>query len=596
MLIALILLAALAGAWFTYRHLEPKAPGAWVPLACRAVAWGAVGLLLADPGFTSRAPGGRPLVLLDASLSLRADSGAWRRATDTARALGRVRWFGDARPWTDSVDARGRSDPASALEAAAAVGRRVVVVTDGELDDFEGSAPDLRAGAGFLVLPRPTRRDFLVDEVSGPARVTVGDSLRLSAIVRLLGSQAPDTAVVTLELGSRVLARTRVVLAPGAAVVVELAASTRGLPAGTAFFAARVAGPGDEEPRDDARLVAVTMSPTPGIVLLARPGDWDARFLYRTLREVAELPVKGYVSVVPGSWRDMERLEPVPGPVVQAAAHGADLLVIRGEAGVGIEARREASTWRWPDASGGAGEWYVTAAPGSPVGMAFAGIPAESLPPVTGASGLEVGPDDWVGASAQVGRRGAPRPVWIGRQAGARREVVVGADGFWRWGFRGGLSGDAYRVLVASSVAWLLATPEGSAALARPLRTVVEHGMPLVFARTADSLALLPITLTGAAGDRTDTLRFGGDGTAGLYLPPGTYHYRLAAGRAGAGVVAVDGWSREWAVRPPVVASRAGAAAATGTRHTARDVPWLYVLALAALAGEWLARRRLGLR
>jgi hypothetical protein len=36
--------------------------------------------------------------------------------------------------------------------------------------------------------------------------------------------------------------------------------------------------------------------------------------------------------------------------------------------------------------------------------------------------------------------------------------------------------------------------------------------------------------------------------------------------------------------------------AGAGERRTARQWPWLYALALLALAGEWLARRRLGLR
>ena len=59
------------------------------------------------------------------------------------------------------------------------------------------------------------------------------------------------------------------------------------------------AGGGDAEPRTDTRLHIVTVAPTPGVVLLAAPGDWDSRFLYRTLREVAQLPVRGFVRVDP---------------------------------------------------------------------------------------------------------------------------------------------------------------------------------------------------------------------------------------------------------------------------------------------------------
>ena len=53
------------------------------------------------------------------------------------------------------------------------------------------------------------------------------------------------------------------------------------------------------------RLHIVTVAPTPGVVLLAGPADWDSRFLYRTLREVAQLPVRGFVRIEPtagGRW------------------------------------------------------------------------------------------------------------------------------------------------------------------------------------------------------------------------------------------------------------------------------------------------------
>ena len=46
------------------------------------------------------------------------------------------------------------------------------------------------------------------------------------------------------------------------------------------------------------------MAPTPGVVLLAAPGDWDSRVLYRTLREVAQLPVRGFVRDVLPSFED----------------------------------------------------------------------------------------------------------------------------------------------------------------------------------------------------------------------------------------------------------------------------------------------------
>ena len=119
--------------------------------------------------------------------------------------------------------------------------------------------------------------------------------------------------------------------------------------------------------------------------------------------------------------------------------------------------------------------------------------------------------------------------------------------------------------------------------------------MPLVFERAADSVAALPVTVDGPGGPRIDTLRFGGNGLAALWLPPGSYRYRLG-GRGGSGMAAVDTWSREWIRQPPTVGARPIPLASPGERRSARDVPWWYLLLLVALAGEWLARRRLGLR
>src|SRR5204863_1222390 len=89
----------------------------------------------------------------------------------------------------------------------------------------------------------------------------------------------------------------------------------------------------DAEPRTDTRLHIVTVAPTPGVVLLAAPGDWDSRFLYRTLREVAQLPVRGFVRVDPERWRSMADLSIVPVETVRQAARRADLLVEMGPAG-----------------------------------------------------------------------------------------------------------------------------------------------------------------------------------------------------------------------------------------------------------------------
>ncbi|HEX5004259.1 MAG TPA: hypothetical protein VFV65_03035 [Gemmatimonadales bacterium] len=596
MLFLLLIPLAASLALITYLRLEPKGPRMWVPMACRAVAWAGLGALVANPGCPAGADARAPLVLLDASLSMSADSAGWARASDTARTIGRVRWFGDPRPWTDSLPIRGRSDLAPALASAVSLGRRIVVVTDGELGDGADLPPELARAAGFVVLPRVPSRDLAIVGVSGPPRATVGDTLAVLAELRLDHAASAESVTVAATWGGRTLGRAAARIHPGTTVPVLLRVGSRALPAGTQFLRIGVVGATDAEPRDDARLIAVTMSATPGVVVLARPGDWDARFLYRTLRDVAGLPVKGYVELAGERWHDMDGLAEVPTGAVRAAARGADLLVVRGEAPALERESRARGLLRWPSGSAAPGEWYATSAPASPVGLAFLGVPLESLPPATGLHPLAPDSGSWVGLTVQAGRRGAARPVIVGRQAGARREVTVGAEGLWRWALRGGPSGDAYRAMMAAAVSWLLGTPESGSADARVVHPVVEQGMPLVFARSADSITALPVTFEGAGQALDDTLRFSGDGRALVWLPPGIYRYRLGGSRGGAGVAAVDTWSREWLPQPATVAERAGPASGLGEPSTARQWPWLYALVLLAFAGEWLVRRRLGLR
>ena len=82
----------------------------------------------------------------------------------------------------------------------------------------------------------------------------------------------------------------------------------RSLSSGDHLLRVALAGGGDAEPRTDTRLHLVTVAPTPGVVLLAAPADWDSRFLYRTLREVGQLPIRGYVRLDGDRWRSMASL------------------------------------------------------------------------------------------------------------------------------------------------------------------------------------------------------------------------------------------------------------------------------------------------
>lgn len=593
----IVLLLAGGLAAFTYLRLERIGRRGWVPLACRAIAWAALGLLLLNLSCPVSRPPGRPLVLLDASLSMSAAGGHWAEARDSAARWGEVRRFGDEHAAADTLPSRGRSLLAPALTAASATDRRVVVVTDGEIEDAGDLPPDLLPRATVRVFPRTPTPDLALVSLDGPVRVTAGDSIPLEVEVEATGGAPADSVTVEATLGGKRLAA-RILRLKGGRASTRLVLSSSAVGAGEHVLHVALAGANDAEPRTDTRLHIVTVAPTPGVVLLATPADWDSRFLYRTLREVAQLPVRGFVRIDPDRWRSMADLSVVANETVRQAARRADLLIQMGRAGTLTEGATARGLWSWPagsDSSAIAGDWYLTASPASPIAGAFLGQPVDSFPPAIQLAPLQPESADWVALTAQLGRRGAQRPAVFGRQAGRVRTVVVAVDGLWRWAFRGGSSEQAYRTWVAATTSWLLGGADSSRGSARPVRAVVSNGRPVVFEWTGQGPPVgLGITWSGEGAPRADTLRFDGSGHAAVWLRPGEYRYRLSGG--GGGAVAVEQYSDELLPRPVVLTPHDGRSPVAAGRRAARDWLWLFGLCIAALAAEWIARRRLGLR
>lgn len=596
--ILLVVLAAVALSAGTYLGLERLGRRAWPAIVARTVAWAALGLLLLNVSCPRPPVARRPIVLLDGSLSMTAGGRDWNTSRRLADSLGEVRYFGDERPGRDSLPNRGRSLLAPALAAAAASDRPVIVVTDGEIDDAGEIAPDLLSRARVEVSPRSLARDVAVVSVDGPARVTAGDSLRYEVIVRFAGDTAPDSAVVELRsddakrslLARRVLRTTR-----GEARGV-MRAVTGGITAGEHVLSIKAVDAGDAEPRTDERLVHLSVAETPGVVFVANPADWDARFLFRTIREVAALPVRGYVRIGE-SWRSMADLKPVSEDVMRQAIRGADLVVLKGHAIDRAGDARGRGVWLWPSGLGATaqeGDWYLTATPASPLATALGGLPIDSFPPAVLLTTQQPTPAGWVGLMAQAGRRGAPRPALFGAETGGVRRVTTAVDGLWRWSFRGGSSEQGYRALVGATVTWLLGAPDTARGPARAVRPVVMNGRPLVFEWTGAGAAQpVAISLTGASSG-ADTLRFDGAGRAELWLAPGTWRYRLEGGTQG--LVAVEEYSDELVPRAPTIASKAGVDVTGTARTAARDWVWLFFIGVLGLCVEWMVRRRLGLR
>jgi hypothetical protein len=344
------------------------------------------------------------------------------------------------------------------------------------------------------------------------------------------------------------------------------------------------------------------VSVEPAAVIFASPPDWEARFLARTLSDVARLPVKVFVETERGRWRDGATLAPVATAALMRAAAGARLVIATGDperARAFLSGAPRAARLLWPS-NGQAGDWYVERPASSPFTAALAGVLWDSLPPTTAAMipSRDTSPTTVVALSARLARRGPPRPILMleQRNSGSQRQATVTAAGLWRWAFRGGAAEEAYRTLVAALVDWLLGERGGgSRERAVPEALEVSNGLPVVWRwSTPDDPRALGVTLRSDDTTRVDTLRFDAAGRAELLLPPGVYRYALSGG-AEQGVVAVETYSDEWLPRTPSLGSQPGEATARLASVGLRDRWWLFVIAIAALATEWALRRRQGL-
>jgi len=582
-----------------YGALERLGRRAWLPGAARAVAWIGIGALLLNLRCPATGPASTPLVLLDGSLSFRLDSAGWVRLRDSLQSVGEVRVFGDERPTDDLESDRGRSRLAGALAAAAAGERPIQVVTDGEVEDAAEIPEGVLRRATIRVLPRRDSAPLALVRVSGPDRVTLGDTVHVVGEVRAYDWFPGDTVRLEVRLGEERLAAKAIALHAGEQITVPVPVPSNRLHQGDHILTVSVGDAPATERVTASRWLRVSVVRTPGVVMVASPADWDARFLYRALGEVSQLPVRGYARLVPGTWRSMDDLASVPERTVREATRQADLLVLKGDpSDVAAQSRARAEI-RWPSGEHGEavieGDWYISTPAASPIAGAFVSVPVDSLPPAFQITPVQ--PDDamWVGLLAQLGRRGALRPILTGGIDRGRRVVTVSADGLWRWAFAGGAGEQGYRNLVAAITTWLLAAPDTVAGRALPVRGVVERARPLLFRWQAPT-APEPTTITLVLGETSlrDTLRFDGQGLARLWLPVGAYRYSL--GGSGAGVVAVEPYSDEWLPRPVNLQRQEGVIEARGRYRSAREALWLFALVVVALAIEWLIRRRMGLR
>jgi hypothetical protein len=561
-------------------------------------------MLLALLGNTAVRRGGRSApatVALDASLSMQLLPRAWAEAVDSALALAGgdghiVRFGAGTAPFDSTPPTDGRSLVGDALRLAAARGGPAIVVTDGELEDLATVPRELREGARIVTLPRADGPGLAVTEAAVPERVLAGDSIPVTVEITTWGGLGDSTGTLTIRRGGRSVLQRTVPLPPSPGRGRRTVTLPPGLlGSGTHALEIEVRAAGDPERRDDTRVRIVSVSALPAAVLVARPLDWEARFLARELADLVPGGVEAFGDLGTGQWVDLRTQSRVGAARVEAAIRGAALVLARGSV-PGIERARR--LWRWAGGGDGglSGDWYLAAdVPASPLVPRLAGVAWDSLPPVRGVAPLAM--TGWQAVlAARLGRRGAQRIVLAVRDSAGRRELVTTAGGLWRWAFRGGLEREAYRTLLAAGVEWLLAgDPSGSVAalLAEP---VVPRGIPITFRWAGAGTPPDTVTLEVAGPDSTfaHPVVFKADRTAAVPLAPGVYRWRLRGPAAAEGTVAVESYSPEFVPRARVEAD-ARPVAVRAARVGLRELWWGFAIAMLVFLTEWAWRLRRGL-
>ena len=586
--------AGLVVSWVAY----PSGPASrWRPLlaALRTLAVIVAAALLLDlPIGVARPPA--PLVALDASASWSrgGTTEAWRAALDTVRlagAGGAVLLFGDsARNATIPLQPTDlASSVAPVLRRAAAAGTRVVIVTDGGIDDADAlqQAP---AGSRAVVVPAPAAVDRAVADITAASEGRVGDTITVQArIVADAAMAAPvtlrwllddaaiaESTVPALAAGGEAMVERRIVIPAGDSIAVLRAA----LPAGS-----------DVQSRNDTLAVAFRRGARQRIVIVSTAPDADVRNVAMALRSNVALPTDVYFRIAPGRWVRDNTFAATDESAVRAAARGATLAVLHGDttamgapSSLGTRALLLLSP---PD--GDAQELIVRPAPSSPLQAALAGIVVESLPPLLAmvpARGGVVA----LSAAPATSTTGA-MPIVVAVDGDVRR-VVVTAAGYNRWRARGGVSEAAFQAFVGAATDWLLGA-RGKAAVAALTPGIVRAGAPLRWRPGMQPSSIVVLTRDGDRRVRRDSIAFTGRTDADMPpLEQGVWRGTVD----GTPIVIPVSVSGEFIPRPVRVRSGALGGAALPVRRGARGVGWLYLATVLLLAAEWLLRRRAGLR
>lgn len=617
----LALALGVAAAWLAYGRVGSLARSRAILLgALRALAVTIVAAILFGAPSAPPRPAA-PLVAIDVSASSRRAVGdensivrAWRErlaAAVKADAPGADAFVivGDSIRDISAADISAlRSDDQgsrvrAAVDRAASLGRPLVLLTDGEVDDAEALA-EAPAGSIVRVLANASRTDGAIADMAVPTNATAGDTITVAATVTAGASATPDAQLRVVVDG----------IAPVVLSVPALAAltSTRvtttiALPRGarSAIVRSVLLMPGDAEPRNDTLSSTIDIGDRPSAVFVSTAPDLDVREALVVLRGALNVPTRAFLRVAPGVWRVEGSLAPISEDDVKTQAGAAGMLIVHGDTAWRPRAAVRSATGAkalWvpapPTAIARAGEvartpeWYASGVPASPLASALAGLPLDSLPPLT-LAGPAKGSIPVL--TAQLGKRGEAVPAIAARTENGVRTIVVSGSGYAGWALRGGRSAEAFGALWGAIFDWL-AAGRGDVRAARPIASLMRAGEAVAWRRGGvDSIVSVRLSRRGESGVDSLTLRFVGASfeTTSPALAAGVYDVQA---EGGASVLVVNA-SREWVPRAPTVRDGVlsrGALSSDAPRLA--DAGWPFVLALLVLCGEWIGRRAVGYR
>lgn len=644
--------AAVFAVWI-YERREIPIAGRRILASARAASLALIIALLWNPrlpAFGSGAGAGAsgPWTLLDGSLSMGAADGSggtlWSealgRARDRERAGDRIMVFGSGL----SVPMEGLTDstrlvPASrltpALERVAESGsREVVVISDFRLSDAAAVGrvlARLRMSVRFDIVG-DTPRNVALPVADLPALVASEDSLVADVAVHSMGTTRGDSILVEVrEEGD--LRASRTIASPPAGRLTRLQLSVPpSSRSGLVRYEIRASLAGDVFPDDDARVRFVEVGKDAGgLVLVSLRPDWEPRFLMPVLEQVTGLPGRGYLRLSEGRFVPLSVADGVSAAVEDADVKGwaetAEVLVVHAASDdmpswladalagasrsiVFLEGRGGARSVGLGVGPALSGEWYPSAdLPPSAMASSLVGVRWTGLPPLTGVLALTRSAPGLVPLELQLQGSGPAEAAMVLQGTRGKRQAVVLASGFWRWAFRDGAPREAYRRLWAGVAGWMLANePLGSGPGVAPVERIVRRGDDVVWRAGSWAGQSLRFVIGSEGTAVADTLLAVdplGEVRSGV-LSPGTYDYRVessdSAKVVGQGRFEVEAYTAE--LSTPVYRSTADSDRPSGGESFGRDIPgrplrthaFPYILLVGLLSGEWIGRRRRGLR